>query len=90
MSSSNQAPAMTSEEVTDLIRDAISDSLSPDWTSYDGAFHVMQWLDDAGLQIVAKPKRGTDCANSPTGFHIVDTSMESGPNNCFHCERPMK
>ncbi len=29
------------------------------------------------------------CASSPTGQHIVDTSMESGPNNCFHCERPM-
>ena len=32
---------------------------------------------------------GTECASSPTGLHQVDTSMESGPNNCFHCEKPM-
>lgn len=32
---------------------------------------------------------GTECPHSPTGYHIVDTSMESGPNNCFHCEAPM-
>ncbi len=32
---------------------------------------------------------GTECPHSPTGFHIVDTSIESGPNNCFHCEAPM-
>lgn len=25
----------------------------------------------------------------PDGRHHVDTSMESGPNNCFHCERSM-
>jgi len=30
------------------------------------------------------------CPSSPDRIHIVDTSMESGPNNCFHCERPMK
>lgn len=43
---------------------------------------------------VIDPKREAiarvrDCPSSPTGKHIVDTSMESGPNNCFHCERPM-
>lgn len=31
-----------------------------------------------------------ECPNSPTGRHQVDTSMESGPNNCFYCERSMK
>ena len=41
------------------------------------------------MQIVPAPKRGTECHTSPTGNHIVDTSMESGPHNCFHCERPM-
>lgn len=30
-----------------------------------------------------------ECPSSPTGRHIVDCTMESGPNNCFHCERPM-
>ncbi|QOV92593.1 hypothetical protein [Novosphingobium sp. ES2-1] len=72
-----------------LIADAISDSLGPDWTAFDAAHHVMQWLTDAGLQIVPAPKRGTECPSSHDGFHHVDTSMESGPNNCFHCERPM-
>ena len=72
-----------------LIADAISDSLGPDWTAFDAAHHVMQWLTDEGLEIVKKPERGTECDLSPTGFHQVDTSMESGPNNCFHCERKM-
>lgn len=42
--------------------------------------------------ILARWKRaepGNECHHSPTGFHIVDTSMETGPNNCFHCEAPM-
>lgn len=30
-----------------------------------------------------------ECPSSPDGRHQVDTSMESGPNNCFHCEAPM-
>lgn len=32
---------------------------------------------------------GPECPSSPTGRHIVDTTMESGPSNCFHCERSM-
>ena len=39
-------------EMISLIDDAIADSLGPDWTSFDAAHHVMQWLQDAGLQIV--------------------------------------
>ena len=30
-----------------------------------------------------------ECPTAPDGGHQVDTSMESGPNNCFHCEAPM-
>ena len=30
-----------------------------------------------------------ECPSSPDGRHQVDTSMESGFNHCFHCERPM-
>lgn len=30
-----------------------------------------------------------ECPSSPNGRHQIDTSMESGPHNCFHCERPM-
>lgn len=75
--------------VKDLIADAISDSLGPDWTTFDAAHHVMQRLTDEGLCITQAPARGTDCPASHDGFHHVDTSMESGPNNCFHCERPI-
>lgn len=75
--------------IISIIDDAIADSLGPDWNSFQAAHHVMQWLADAGLQIVPAPKRGTECPSSHDGFHHVDTSMESGPNNCFHCERPM-
>lgn len=32
---------------------------------------------------------GPECPTSPTRRHIIDTSMESGPHNCFHCERSM-
>ena len=39
--------------IISLIDDAIADSLGPDWTSFDAAHHVMQWLQDAGLQIVS-------------------------------------
>lgn len=30
------------------------------------------------------------CQNSPDGRHQVDTSMEEGPNNCFHCGADMR
>lgn len=33
--------------------------------------------------------RLAECALSHDGRHHVDTSMESGPNNCFHCEEAM-
>jgi len=26
-----------------------------------------------------------ECEHSPSHRHQVDTSMEEGPNNCFHC-----
>lgn len=25
------------------------------------------------------------CPSSPWRIHVIDTSMESGPHNCFHC-----
>ena len=43
----------TTNAVIDLIAEAIDDSLGPDWNSFQAAHHVMQWLQDAGLQIVA-------------------------------------
>ena len=84
-----ETPINDTNAIISIIDDAIADSLGPDWNSFQAAHHVMQWLTDAGLQIVAAPKRGTDCPCSHDGFHHVDTSMESGPNNCFHCERKM-
>lgn len=30
-----------------------------------------------------------ECPHAPDGRHQVDTSMESGPDNCFFCEKPM-
>lgn len=40
-----------------LISEAIDDSMGTDWTSFDAAHHVMQWLTDAGLGIIVLPKR---------------------------------
>ena len=34
-------------------------------------------------------RKVTECLNSPNGRHQVDTSMESGPNNCFYCDADM-
>ena len=75
------------EELIDLISEAISDSLDADWRATDGAEYVLRALEEAG--IVKTFVRGTECPSSPTGRHIADTSMESGPNNCFHCEGKM-
>lgn len=38
---------------------------------------------------VVLPCAERECPSSPNGRHQVDTSMESGPSNCFHCERTM-
>lgn len=43
------------------------------------------WRSDEAL----RARIEKECALSPTGGHQVDTSMESGPNNCFYCEKPM-
>ena len=80
---------MKTMSIIDEIAEAINQSLGPDWSPHDGAFHVMQWLTDNGLEIVAAPVRGTECPTSLDGWHHVDTSMENGPDNCFHCAKPM-
>lgn len=80
------------QEIEDLIADAISDSFDMDWTARDGARAVMRWLADEGMAIVEVPppfNRGDECPNYPGHSCQVDTSMESGPYNCFHCERSM-
>ena len=35
------------------------------------------------------PQKAGDCPSSPNGRHQIDTSMESGPSNCFYCEGRM-
>lgn len=62
--------------VIDLIAEAISDSLGPDWTAFDAAHHVMQWLADEGLCIVktrsgVKPGSNEWLMQSPL-FHPGD------------------
>lgn len=51
------------------------------------------WTDGFRPEELRKVADGADetaeCPHSPTGQHQVDTSMESGPNNCFLCEQPM-
>lgn len=50
----------------------------------DGGVKARAALSPQGLDA----KEG-ECPSSPDGRHQVDTSMESGPNNCFHCEAPL-
>lgn len=70
-------PAMAYEagKIARIMRDAIA----PEGTTLLPAALSPQGLD---------AKEG-ECPSSPDGKHQVDTSMESGPNNCFHCEAPM-
>ena len=93
----------TPADIIDLISEAIDDSLDMDWRSIDAAKLVYGALNEAGLLIVwsgydeanadelAAQHKASPlyCPLSFDGCHHVDTSMESGPNNCFHCERPM-
>lgn len=67
--------------IISLIDDAIADSLGPDWTSYDAAHHVMQWLTDAGLQVVPVP--------APTAKPFAYCCAEAGgdPQAC-DCATP--
>lgn len=94
----NQQGEWTPDEIEDLLTDAIGDSFDMDWQARDGANAIMRELAECGLHItltperrdlIANPPQVRECALSPDGRHQVDTSMESGPHNCFHCERPM-
>jgi hypothetical protein len=50
---------------------------------------VIEAVESALETIKPVPTKPRVCPSSPNGQHQVDTSMESGPNNCFHCEAPM-
>lgn len=70
--------------IISLIDDAIADSLGPDWTSYDAAHHVMQWLTDAGLQVVPVPTPTTKpfayCCAEAGGGGIPKFAIAPRPN----------
>lgn len=79
------------QDIEDWLTDVIADSFYAHWDAIDGARAIVARIkagDFPGL-VAPLPVRGTECPPSPTGRHIVDTSMESGPNNCFHCEGAM-
>ena len=44
---------------------------------------------DAMMAVREREKLPTECPQSPSGRHEVDTSMGSGPSNCFYCESKM-
>lgn len=66
------------------------------WTEGEGEWRDNGHRADAStresliIEIDAWFDENAECSNSPDGRHQVDTSMESGPNNCFHCEAPMR
>ena len=71
-----------------LISESIDDSMGPDWTIFDAAHHVMQWLTDAGLGIIVLPKHKTDCPASHDGHHHVEPAFECAGYNDgtgFYC-----
>ncbi len=74
----------------DWFEEVISDTIDMDWQPRWAARAIMRKLAEDNAAVVQMPKRGTDCPTSYDGFHHVDTSMESGPNNCFHCDVRMK
>lgn len=76
-------PAFDRQDLEDLICETLAESFYAHWNERDGAIAVLKALEDDG--IVKTFVRGTECPHSPTGSHIVVTSMESGPNNCFYC-----
>jgi hypothetical protein len=56
----------------------------------DGLDYVCdRHLREGGSPLAAAPKVASECPTSPDGRHQVDTSMEEGPNNCFHCSAKM-
>jgi len=62
--------------IISLIDDAIADSLGPDWTSFDAAHHVFQWLQDAGFQIVSAAFAEREAQHRET-LAVLQTAHES-------------
>lgn len=64
----------TTEELEDLIADAITDSLDMDWTSRDGARFVLRELADHGLHIVPSVAQST-----PAPMPVVEDENDDRP-----------
>lgn len=77
---------MSDEDYKDLIADAISDSLEPDWNAHSCASHIMLWLEEAGLRIVPK------FFDAGSYFHVVpfkDSREHDSSPLCWCNPRPM-
>lgn len=76
-----------------ILSEAPSETAAVDlWVDSTGKkyrFGVGQLRAAVAAMTADTPPRATDCPSSPDGRHQLDTSMESGPNNCFHCDAPM-
>jgi len=92
------------EIAAEAVRSAMIALNAIHWTAVDemeaacpGSEHIDRPMVDALLALSAKyqaiadaePDDGPECPSSPTRRHQLDTSMESGPHNCFYCERKM-
>lgn len=80
-----ETPITDTNAIISIIDDAIADSLGPDWNSFQAAHHVMQWLTDAGLQIVPAPKRCEYC----DGTGDVHRADGEWMGECPDCEGKM-
>lgn len=61
------------------------------WSHWVALAHAIIAADEKAILALQSPpaKVEVECPSSPDGRHQVDTTMESGPDNCFHCEAPM-
>jgi len=50
---------------------------------------VLSTLPEQRQEAATEGEYDPECQQSPDGKHQVDTSMESGSDNCFYCEKRM-
>lgn len=90
----------TEQELREALRTAVGHiehmaawiAARPAGYSFEGLGEDMPTIYAAAAMVPKIPRvlvQGAECPHSPDGRHQVDTSMESGPNNCFHCDKSM-
>lgn len=67
------------------LRSQCQDPMLPEFAEFLSVFADAVEKGDWQFQPVT-----AECPASHDGLHHVDTTMKSGPYNCFHCERPMR